>query len=81
MSVMTTETVLVTAILFALVAINLALLMLQGGALMRFVFGIISLSIFGLGLAYGDVPFSPYLQLMGLLVSALGMLAAARVRD
>lgn len=74
-----TSTILAFIVVLALIFGNILLLLIPS-ALMRFVFGVVSLSICGLALTY-DLPFSPYLQLVGLLVSVLGMLAAARVRD
>lgn len=73
-----TSTTLALIVVLAIIFLNV-ILMAFHAALMRFVFGVVSLAICGIALTY-SFPFSPYLQLIGLLVSVLAMLAASRVR-
>lgn len=76
---LTPELTLVTAIVFALIVINIVLMAIPF-ALVRFVFGVLSLFLCMLALSY-DVPMSPYLQTAGLLISALAMLFSVRARE
>lgn len=69
----------ISILVLLLIIINIFLMMLPF-ALVRFVFGILSLFLCMLALSY-QVPLSPYLQTAGLLISALAMLFSVRARE
>jgi hypothetical protein len=71
-----TSVILETLLLFGLVVINFILL-LTNVAMLRFLFGLFTLVIAGLTVTNGAIIFSPYLQMMTIVISLVCMFLAA----
>lgn len=77
---MKTSELWVSVLLVALVVINI-ILMGFPFAMVRLLFGLVSFTLAALTLSYSGIPLYPYIQLMTVLISLLGMWFAFRARE